>query len=469
VKSLSRGWIAFLAFSAIAGLLLRTLFVQDMEYKEDEEFNFIKSQTEGWPWSGMPSGVFIPNPGMSVWAFRALALLARTTHPTELMRALSLWSWLGIALLLPFILYALRPGDDRRPWLWAMALAFVNPFAVLYQRKLWPEPFLPTLSVLALMGWWRRDRWLGAFAWGLIGACLGQIHMSGFFLSAGFVLATLLFQSLSVPRARVRWSGWFAGSTLGALPLIPWALETLRQPRPESVGQGWTQIVQLKFWVFWLTDSLGLHLGNPLGLLRGQSTWAQISDFVRYPILGGQPTYLNAIAHAVALGAGATILGKAGNRLAARIRAGRGAQSKSKAAKSDASIAFWAALWGFGVLLTLSSVNIRRYYMMVAFPLEFAWLASLAYAGSENSDQAPQRSLALLWTAQLFTSACFVGYVHVNEGATQGDYGEAFHVVMRKRSEGAPVPDYPTLRLQTPPPASSTPLQSPHISGRPGE
>jgi hypothetical protein len=426
---LSRNWKLFLALAVFAGFLLRLLFVDDMEYKEDEEYNFTQSVRDGWPWVGMPSGVYVPNPGMSVWAFRALALVTRSTTPTQLAHAVQLFALLGICLLLPFALRILSPREDHRPWLWAMALALVNPFAVFYQRKLWPEPLLPVFSVLMLAGWWRRERWLGAFIWGLIGAWLGQIHMSGFFFAAGFPLVTILFRSTQVSRARVRWGAWFLGSCLGALPLIPWAQYALEHPVHEAISRGWGEVLQFKFWVFWATNPLGLHLGNPLGILRGPTGWDQISDFVRYPLIAGQATYLCGLAHAVAAIAAAAILLPGFKRWIKRL--GPRALVRLHAPRPEVSLALIAGIWGFGLLLTASSVMIRRYYLMVSFPLEFIWLARLAL-GSYDPIRA-QRLLATLWVSQLFISACFVGYIHVNEGAPQGDYGDAYHVVKSKK------------------------------------
>jgi hypothetical protein len=434
MKSLGRRWQLFLGLSLLAGIVLRLIFVDDMEYKEDEEYNFTQSQIAAWPWVGMPSGVYVPNPGMSVWAFRWLAILFRARTPTGLARAVQVFALLGIALLLPFALKVLRPGEDRRPWLWAMALALVNPFAVFYQRKLWPEPMLPA-------GWWRRELWLGAFAWGLVGAWLGQIHMSGFFYAAGLLIATLAFQSGSVPRARARWGAWLAGSVLGALPLIPWAQYWLSHPVHESISRGWEEIVQLKFWVFWATDPLGLHLGNTLGINRGPSGWDQISDFVRYPLVAGHATYLCGLAHGVAAVAAGWILVPAFARfvrsLAARARGGRSPLEAPATPRTELRIALWGGLWGFGLLLTATAIMIRRYYLMVSFPLEFAWLACLALgvsrSGTTQSSAGATRWLGTLWVAQLFISACFVGYIHVNEGSPTGDYGDAYHVVMSKR------------------------------------
>jgi hypothetical protein len=428
---LSRNWKFFLLIAVIAGLVLRTIFAEDMEYKEDEEYDFDQSQLPGWPWVGMPSGVYIPNPGMSVWVFKALARLTGATRPTELAHALQIFALAGICLLIPFILKTLRPHEDRMPWLWALALALVNPFAIFYQRKLWPEPFLPFFSTLMLMGWWGRERFAGAFFWGLVGAILGQIHMSGFFFAAGFLLITLIFPSQEVPRSRVHWRAWFAGSTLGALPLIPWAVHSLTNPVHEAVGKGWGEAIQAKFWVFWMTNPLGLHLGNPLGLLRGQTTWAQISDFVRYPVIQGHATYLNALAHLVVLVCGMILLGSGSSRM---VRAALGRKHLWHP-RTDSQLALIAGFWGFGLLLTLSTVAIRRYYMMVSFPLEFVWLTHLALNWARGNHRRAGRLLLALWAGELFISACFVGYVHVNEGATQGDYGDAYHVVMRKRAE----------------------------------
>ena len=439
------GWRAFLLVALVAGVFLRTVNVSDMEYKEDEQYHYSKSQTIGsvepWPWVGIPSGVYLVNPGMSVWVFAALAKATGAHTPTELERSLEWLSLLGICLLLPLALRFLPEKEPREAWLWAMALALVNPFEILYQRKLWPEPFFPFFTTLFLLAWFRRDRRAGAFFWGLLGACLGQIHMSGFFFAFGVAAFTLLRR-----RKGTRWGAWFAGSCAGAWPLVPWALYMHGHPVTGNVTTGWSEILQFKFWSFWLTDALGLHLGNPLGLLRGNSNWAQISDFVRYPLLGGSATYVVGLAHATALAAALGIFGAAIFALFkdARRPGPRSAGKEGTAAyrfvgaifgrtHTDTGLLLAASLIGFGVTLTLTGVNIRRYYMMVSFPLELVTLAWLAL--SVLPPKAARAALGLLWASQLVMSAGFVDYVHVNQGATQGDYGEAYHVVVEKRPE----------------------------------
>jgi hypothetical protein len=392
---------------------------------------------------------------MSVWIFVWLARIVRASDPIALQRGLSVFAWLGIALLIPFAIYFVDPGrnpqrDDREPWLWACALAFVNPFGVYMDRKLWPQGFFPFFSTLMLMGWWKRERAWGAALWGLIGAILGQIHMSGFFLAAALFLWTALFSKHAIPRRETRWGWWFIGSCLGAWPLIPWYWHVLQNPPPGQVLSGtWGDVIQFKFWVFWVTNALGLHLGNPLGLLRGGSLWAQISDFVRYPLIDGRPTYLCGMAHALALASGIWIITTGLFRRGTQIMA-REARLQWLFARKVSQTAFAqkSALWGFGILLTATRVNIRRYYMRVAFPFEQIWLVRVALSHNPRP-RAGRVALALLWFSQLLISAYFVEYIHVNQGSTQGDYGEAYHVI-RDRHKAQSGESWPDLKLIPP-------------------
>jgi len=424
-SKLSRGWWAFLILCLVAGTALRLSFVEDMEYKEDEMFNFTQSQIVGkkipWPWLGIASGVYLPNPGMSVWVFAWLARIARATSPTELATALQIFAILGICLIIPFALRWVRE-QEREIWLWAYAIAMVNPFSVFYQRKLWPEPFLPFFSMLVIMGWWKREHRVGAFVWGLVGALLGQIHMSGFFFAGGIFLWTVIFgRRPKKPLAQTEWGFWFLGSLLGALPLIPWFKYIFAHPAGGRVSTGWMEMIQLKFWVFWITDSLGLHLGNPLGLARGPGL-AQISDFVRYPIVGGVPTYLNGLAHLVVAGAALVAVGQALRGFWKHRKHGR---DLLVGRESETAFLQNSVLWGHGILITITGVVIRRYYMMVTFPLEFIWLVRAA-----SSQPARARKLLItLWVAECFISANFVGYIHVNGGSTWGDYGAAYRLI----------------------------------------
>jgi hypothetical protein len=75
--------------------------------------------------------------------------------------------------------------------------------------------------------------------------------------------------------------------------------------------------------------------------------------------------------------------------------------------------------------MTLTGVGIRRYYMAVTFPLEFLFLVVLA----EESKAVGKRILTALWICELIISAHFVGYIHVNGGSTEGDYGTSYRLL----------------------------------------
>ena len=97
----------------------------------------------------------------------------------------------------------------------------------------------------------------GAFGWGLVGACLGLVHMSGFFYSAGFALWTAVFD-----RRSVRWGSWLAGSLVGTLPLLPWVDYVLHAPPGEMPGgRSWTNWLTPSFWWYWVTEPLGVGTG----------------------------------------------------------------------------------------------------------------------------------------------------------------------------------------------------------------
>ncbi len=437
MKQVHRGWAVFLFLALVAGILLRILYVNDMEYKEDEQYNFHQSQLIGnsiaWPWKGIASGVYLPNPGMSIWVFAALAKLFGIHHPTDLATAVQLFSIFGILLILPFAYYFLETIEEKVVWLWSCGLSLVNPFLVWIHRKLWPEAFLPFFSILILMGWWQRTTIGGAFVWGLVGALIGQIHMSGFFFAAALAIWTFFFDRRPLHKADllwkpVCWSGWFAGSTIGALPLIPWALEVMRNPVGHSVLGDWKEMIQLRFWVFWLTDPIGISLGNPLGVSKGNSQWVQIADFLRYPLWNGEPTYLVGLAHGLAIGLWSVILGLG----LLRLWRGRFDLEGSFIGRSSwTAFVQNATFWSCGFLLTLTGVSIRRYYLCVTFPLEFIllvrWANPLTIAG--------RRILISLWICELVISANFISYIHRNQGAPLGDYGPAYRVIKDKLPE----------------------------------
>jgi len=412
----------------VAGAGLRLIWPADIEYKADEAWTFEHSREADFPWLGMPSSVDIPNPGMSLWVFVGLQRLSGAEDPPALARAVQCINIAALILLVGFAFWHV-PRSEREPWLWAAALVAVNPLAVLFHRKIWPPCVLPLLTLLMLYGWWYRPRRVPAFLWGLVGVCLGQIHMAGFFFAGGFVLWALLFDRPPHPtlspkggegrvrgRQRVAWPSWLLGSVLGALPMLPWLIGLLAHPSGRSINpHRWVHACELKFWIRWFTESFGLGIDYTFG--------PYFREFQAYPLLGGRPTYLVLLLHWLLGGFALFLIARA---LRSLWRERNRWRERWIGRTSSSAFTQNAALWGFGLLLTLSSFSIHRHYMIVLFPLEFLWIARLALASGDT----PAWSLRLgrvlllcLWVAQFLLSANMLSYIHTRQNFSGAEYG----------------------------------------------
>jgi hypothetical protein len=408
-----RWWLAGLVLALVLGSVLRLVWVMDIEFKADEEWTFRQAQeaTRGGPWPrfGMPSSAGPLNPGLSVWVFVLLGKVTGCQDPTVLARAVQVLSIVALVALAAFAVY-LVPADEREPWLWAAALLAVNPTTVVLHRKIWPPSVLPLFTLVMLVGWWRRERRWGAFLWGLVGALLGQIHMAGFFFAAGFVLWAALFD-----RKRVAWLGWLLGSCVGSLTLLPWLSYLLTEFHPSGPSSVyWVHLFELKFWVRWVMQPLGFGLEYSL--------FEDYADFLRYPIIRGRPTYLVWGAERTVMLIGVVLLARGAYRV---WQSRRRLPALVTGKDSPTAFTLSAAFWGFGLLLTATSLYVQRHYLAVAFPLAFVWLARLALPATPGRPAALRfgRGILLaLCVAQVVLTACFLEYIHVNEGSLRGDY-----------------------------------------------
>jgi hypothetical protein len=409
------GWLwGFGLLAAIlAGAALRLVYINDIEYKWDERWTYyqVKEYANGgsFPWLGMPSSTGIRNPGMSLWVFLTLSKVSPLQDPRDLARAVQVLSVLAIAFLAIFAWRAV-PLEEREPWLWAAALVSLNPFAVLFHRKIWPPCVLPIFTIVFLMAWWYRERRGWSFVWGLVGACLGQIHMAGFFFTGGFAAWALLFK-----RRGVAWRSWLLGTSLGLIPLIPWlgyvaharGNPALQAARVEHVLEG-------KFWMRWVTEPFGISLEYALG--------KDFQDYLGYPLLAGQRTYLVGFIHALVILTAVVLVARA----LASFWTNRGRMGALETGnESPTCFTQNAALWGFGILLSASTLPIHRHYLIILFPLTFVWLARLALVRSE------QRVSGLHWGRGILLALCilqgcisatFLEYVHDNYRQIRGDY-----------------------------------------------
>jgi hypothetical protein len=396
------GWALGLIGVLLAGAALRLVWVEDIEFKTDESWTFLQTQAVGeiepFPWLGMPTSVQFRNPGMSLWVFLGLAKLFAIHEPLALARAVQVLNTIAIALLIGFA-WLCCSEDEREPWLWSSALLCVNPLAVLFHRKIWPPCVLPVFVSALLLGWWYRHRWWGAFFWGLLGGLIGQIHLGAFFFAGGFFVWAVLFD-----RRRIAWTGWITGSALTVLPMLPWIRYLLDElSNGAATHRSVKHALEMKFWLRWLTEPMGLGLDYTLG--------DEFMDFLRGPMLAAQPTYLLATLHLIAVALGGCIII-------------RGCWNwKRNDNHTQTALTLGAAFLGFGMLLTLSGLPLHRHYMIIAYPFELLWLARLALAPNLRQGRI---LLTCLVALQLGISFGFLHYVHKNGGVPGQEYGIAY-------------------------------------------
>jgi hypothetical protein len=409
-----------LALAVLVGILFRLIWATDMEYKGDELYMFERSQkigvSEPWPWLGMPSGVGTLNPGMSMWLFVAIARVFQATDPIGLVRGVQTLNCLALILLAVFAAKwsSTKKSNDEKTrethqetWMWGAAIAALNPLAVLSERKIWAQSALPLFSMIALIGYLKRDRKVFAFVWGLLGACLGQVHMPGFFFSLALLIWAIAFDP---ERKKTRWGAYLLGSVLGALPLIPWLKYMHDNP---SSSPGFREPLSLQYWVLWLSDAIGAGLDYSLR--------HDFKDFLLFPYIGERPTYLVGVLHILAIIIGIILFYGAAHKFLSqksqKIRTLLGMTSKE-------ALVLSASFFGYGLLMTFIGVLIHRHYLILTFPLEFLWLASLGTY--QRSERFGRVALISMCVVQAMISLSFLSYIHVRGGSPNGDYGIAY-------------------------------------------
>ncbi len=396
----------------LCGIVLRLVWVSDMEYKYDESFMFHQSQvagaTEPFPWVGMPSGVQLRNPGLSIWIFIGLARLFHLDTPESLTMAVRSLAAISLLFLFGFGFLHRESTESRKVWLWTAALASVNVFSVLFSRKIWAQDMLPIFCVSFLFSWWYRRRRFGAFGWGLVGALLGQIHMSGFFYAGAFAAFTYFFS-----RKSLQWKYWLLGSVLGALPLIPWlfylaqALHQAGSDHKRTWEFLWNRVGMLAFFKDWLLDSSALGVGYSLG--------DRDREFYSSPFIFGRATY--GVALATAVTAGTSVLG-----ILKWFKGFKISQIYMQISSDDDALAIASSFLGMGLLITISNILVYRHYLIVTFPFEFLFLVLLIRKTLKKSDL----WLSAIWVAHVLITISFLVFLHTNCGAKEGDYGVAY-------------------------------------------
>jgi hypothetical protein len=298
---------------------------------------------------------------------------------------------INVLVLWGFALWVLRtwPLQDRALGLWGVALFAISPLPVLFSRKIWAQDLLPLFVLPWLWAHAKRALPLAAFAWGLAGALLGQVHMSGFFAAASLFIVTVAIDGRRFP-----WVLWILGSATGALLLVPW-LQFLLTPAAKHAAAG--HVISLGFFSEGLGNAWGLGLRYPLGRAYNR--------FLSGPTIGGAATHLGALARYGLLGLlvlSAVLL----------IR-----ERKTLQVSPWLRLYFLSLALG-GLLLTSSGVKVYAHYVIAWSPLLHVLAVWLLFR---------HRALLLaLCAGQLFLTASFLWFVHTEGGVPGSDYGVAY-------------------------------------------
>jgi hypothetical protein len=406
-KEKKQEYLLFLIIAA--GLFLRLVWPGDMEWKDDEQWMFAKAHevaaTGHFPSAGMRSGGGIVNPGMSVGVFAVIAFF--TSDPVDMNRVVQIVNVIAVLCFLFFALLNVEK-EERDTWLSGIALAAVSPLAVLFSRKIWAQDLLPMISFLIILGnYYRRKGW-GAFLWGLTGALIGQVHMSGFFFAAGLLVFTVVHDRIH--KIKFLWMYWIAGSVIGSITIVPWISFMLNNPQISH--QSFWHIFQFNFYLDWFLDSQGLNIMYSMR----KEFW----QFIKEPIVAGVPTYLIAMIHLFLVAAAFFTLKELWKYAKKAIQFFKEKNQVEKIFLNISTTKFYlfSILLGLGVFMTLSGTTIYTHYLICAFPFSYIFLAKML-----------QQRRKLLWgiiLAQLVITVTFLFYVHNHHGIEHGDYGKTF-------------------------------------------
>ncbi|MEP7265360.1 MAG: hypothetical protein ABI772_12720 [Bacteroidota bacterium] len=398
----------FVGFMIALGLLFRLLFAADMEWKDDEKLMYqLSTETAAkgtFPEVGMMSGGGVVNPGLSVAVFASLSHF--TNSPDGLVKFVQWINVLAILLLLNFI-YRTVPLPEKKSWYYALSLAAVSPLAVLFSRKIWAQDLLPLFSVLLIFTIANRKKNVNAFFAGMIAMLIGQIHMSGFFLAAGFVGFSFLYDWYH--HHKIKWLAWIAGGVIGCIPLIPWLqyISTHKQGSYLILDH----VLQWKFYIYTFLDAHGLNLVYTFE--------KEITQFYAYPSVNGISLCVVGVLYIL-------LAGIAVYTLWMMVKYALGLMNVFRESGfikwlfncSLARFYLQGVFIGLGILMTFSGTEIYPHYLICIFPFSYVWLCKL-YIDHK-------RVLKMIIICQAVLTLLFLSYVHQNNGIFNGDYGQTY-------------------------------------------
>jgi hypothetical protein len=417
--------VTALAGALAIGIALRLAWPEAIEWKGDEQWFFARAIGTGvehpWSWTGMTMSVGLPAHGFSTWMFVALAWLFGASTPVGLARAVQITNCTALVLLWVVIVRA-TPAEERERWLWALALYALNPVAIILERKIWNISLFPIFTTLLLWGWLCRGTASGAFLWGVTGAVMGLAHPIGWVVA--YVIA--LWSAIADQRT-VAWRWWFAGSLIGALPTIPWAVELLAasgaSPPRLSTGGRWFNFT---LYLRWILQPFGFGAEYTLGVRP------EFVRFLSWPQIGGVATWGVAMLHAILGGVAVTILARAGLRSRHDpIPVGEWFIGR----RSADALLVNAVFWGYLGICSITTLPVHRHYLIPVHIVMALWVVRLAFLAGAAAP-------TVTWTRRLLLVVCvcegviataLLNYIDTI-GVIQGEFGTTWGAQQR----GAP-------------------------------
>ncbi|MBI3018823.1 MAG: hypothetical protein HYY61_02915 [Deltaproteobacteria bacterium] len=412
-----RKWMKLvIIFAIIFGCFCRLIWNEDMEWKGDEQYNFSASrdivENKNWPMLG-PTSSFkgVAQPSLGIWAFGILGFIAK--DPLSLNRAVEILNILAILGFCLFIFFRVEKSQ-REVWFWGMALAAVNPMAILFSRKLWIQDLLPFFCLLVIFSHTLRQYRLGAFLWGLFGMIIGQIHMLGFFYAFSIFIFTWSYDVLVLRQKSIRWGYWLTGILVGSVPLIPWMVRLIFQLGTFAVHTPG----QYSFYELWYKGSLGLRQEYSLG-------HAFLALFYQEPMLGNFPTYGVKILRTYLSFIGYLSLAALGIKIFFWLKRDNILDSFKYITLLDFYIITMVCF--YGGILTALNIPMVDHYLIFVFPFLSLYLVRCLF---------PMRHLLVsVIICQAVLSWLFLGFIHKHGGVTEGDYGISYKQKMKIQKE----------------------------------
>ncbi len=390
----------FIFICLALGVILRVIWVSDMEWKDDEklmyELAYKHGSTNEFPSVGMMSGGGVVNPGISVAFFALLSKVS--TSPLGLARGVQ---WMNVAALFILLWFIYKKVEEKQRliWLLGLALAAVSPMAILFSRKIWAQDMLPFFTAILIVAIHQRSRVQWAFVYGLLSALIGQIHMSGFFLAFGWGVFSLLYDLYH--RRKIQYAAIVTGGLVGVIPMIPWLnyISTHKQGSYLILDH----VLQFRFYIYSFLDALGLNLVYTFE--------KEINAFYQYPGF-----YLVAVIYLLLSGAALFTLWLMGRWIFDFLRSIQdNGMLKVLFNCSEARFYTQGIFIGLGLLMTFSGTEIYAHYLICIFPFTYIWLSRLF-----------EKQIGLfkgIVICQAVLSVLFLLYVHQNNGIRDGDYG----------------------------------------------